>query len=260
MSINNKHLRCGNCNKLFLKSHLKAHEQICRKNTRPNIQNPKQIPKQQQPQPQPQNQLQVYKPKQQVNNSQLMPYYNDSLLNHYFNQYDKMFVKYIENKSVALVGPAQSILNTNNGHIIDKFDMIVRLNKSLPLPDHLKNDIGTRTDIIYNSLNRTDYPGQNNLDTNLYKNHGVSFVCSSYPFNHNVFHDDIANYVYRYKFDIPLKVMNDGKFRNFENSLATRPYTGTCAIMDLLSYPIKHLYITGLDFYETKYISVEYCI
>ena len=37
--------------------------------------------------------------------------------------------------------------------------------------------------------------------------------------------------------------------------LGTRPYTGTCAIMDLLSYPIKYLYITGLDFYQTKYYS-----
>jgi hypothetical protein len=49
--------------------------------------------------------------------------------------------------------------------------------------------------------------------------------------------------------------MDDHKFKNFERMLGTRPYTGTCAIMDLLSYPIKYLYITGLDFYQTKYYS-----
>ena len=49
--------------------------------------------------------------------------------------------------------------------------------------------------------------------------------------------------------------MNDTKFRNFEKILGTRPYTGTCAIMDLLSYPIKYLYISGLDFYQTQYYS-----
>ena len=121
------------------------------------------------------------------------------------------------------------------------------------------DDIGKRTDIVYNSLNTTDFPGENNLNPRLYKKYGVNFVCSSYPFNHNIFHDDIANYVYKYKFDIPLKVMDDLKFRNFEKILGTRPYTGTCAIMDLLSYPIRYLYITGLDFYHTKYYN-EYRI
>ena len=50
----------------------------------------------------------------------------------------------------------------------DKFDLTIRLNKSLPLPTSLKNDIGTKTDIIYNSLNTTDFPGENNLNPKLY--------------------------------------------------------------------------------------------
>ena len=104
-------------------------------------------------------------------------------------------------------------------------------------------------------MNTTDFPGENNLSPQLYKKYGVNFVCTSYPFNHNIFHDDIAQYVYKYKFELPLKVFDDNKFKNFEKMLGTRPYTGTCAIMDLLSYPIKYLYITGLDFYQTKYYS-----
>jgi hypothetical protein len=185
--------------------------------------------------------------------------YNDNMLNHFFNNYDKLFYQFVEGKCIALVGPAQSILGTNKGEIIDKFDLVIRLNKSLPLPQHLKNDIGSRTDIIYNSLNTSDFPGENNLNPKLYKKYGVKFVSSSYPFNHNIFHDDILNYVLKYKFELPLKVINDKKFRNFERMLGTRPYTGTCAIMDILCYPIKYLYITGLDFYQTKYYN-EYRI
>lgn len=181
--------------------------------------------------------------------------YNDNMINHFFKEYEKLFCEFVRDKCIALVGPAQSILETRKGDVIDKFDLIVRLNKSLPLPQDLKDDIGTRTDIIYNSLNTSDFPGQNNLNPKLYKKYGVQFVCSSYPFNHGIFHDDILNYVQRYKFELPLKVMNDMKFKKFEQSLGTRPYTGTCAIMDLLSYPIKYLYITGLDFYHTKYIN-----
>jgi hypothetical protein len=181
--------------------------------------------------------------------------YNDNMMNHFFKEYEKLFIEYVKDKCIALVGPAQSILETNKGQVIDKFDLIVRLNKSLPLPEALKNDIGTRTDIIYNSLNTSDFPGENNLNPKLYKKYGVQFVCSSYPFNHSIFHNDILYYVNKYKFELPLKVMNDLKFKRFEQSIGTRPYTGTCAIMDLLSYPIKYLYITGLDFYHTKYIN-----
>ena len=179
--------------------------------------------------------------------------YNDNVLNHFFKEYDKLFSEFVSGRCIALVGPAESIINTNKGSVIDKFDLIVRLNKSIPIPTKLKDDIGSRTDIIYNSLNTTDFPGQNNLNPRLYKKNGIKFVCSSYPFNHNIFHDDISKYVYKYKFELPLKVMDDLKFKKFENMLNTRPYTGTCAIMDLLSYPIKYLYITGLDFYHTKY-------
>ena len=47
--------------------------------------------------------------------------------------------------------------------------------------------------------------------------------------------------------------MNEKLFYQLQNMLHTRPYTGTCAITDLLNYPIKYLYITGVDFYLTKY-------
>lgn len=225
----NNYSKCTNCKNVFLKSNMKIHEQSCKK---------KEI----------ELQLENYISPEIV-------LYTDNILNHFFKKYDQLFFNFCKDKSVALVGPAQSIIGTLKGDIIDQFDLIVRLNKAIPLPESLKKDIGTRTDIIYNSLNTSDFPGENNLNTKLYKKHGVQFVCTSYPFNHNIFHDDILNYVYRYKFEIPLKAMNDLKFRNFEKMLGTRPYTGTCAIMDLLSYPIKYLYITGLDFYQTKYYS-----
>lgn len=180
---------------------------------------------------------------------------NENMLMFFFKQYDKLFHEYLNGKSVSLVGPAQSIIGTGKGSMIDKFDLVVRLNKSIPLPKNLKEDIGSRTDIVYNSLNTSDYPGQNNLSPRVYKKYGVQFVCSSYPFNNAFFKQDILNYVNRYKFELPFKAMDDIKFNNFEKYLQTRPYTGTCAIMDLLSYPIKHLYITGLDFYQTKYYS-----
>ena len=73
-----------------------------------------------------------------------------------FQKYTELFHSYLDNKTVALVGPAESIYGTNKGHVIDKFDIVVRLNKSVPLPENLQADIGTKTDILYNSLNFLD--------------------------------------------------------------------------------------------------------
>ena len=170
------------------------------------------------------------------------------------NQYSFLFKKFVENKTVAIVGPAKSIIGTGKGKTIDKFDIVIRLNKALPLPMNISKDIGTKTTIIYNSLNVSDYPGQNILDTNLYKQYGVQFVCCSYPYN-GVFVNDINNYINRYQFDLPFRCIENGKYYAFENKIKTRPYTGTSAIMDILSYNIKALYITGIDFYNTPYYS-----
>jgi len=227
------YIKCPTCKNIFLKTYIKIHYETCRGKQDP---------------PKKTMQIEKYVQPELVN-------YNDNMLNHFFNQYDKLFTEFVSGKCIALVGPAQSIIGTGKGEVIDKFDIVVRLNKSIPLPENIGSDIGTKTDVIYNSLNTSDFPGQNNLNQKLYKKYGVQYVCSSYPFNHNIFHDDILNYVQKYKFELPLKVMHDMKFKNFERSLGTRPYTGTCAIMDLLSYPIKYLYITGLDFYQTRYYS-----
>ena len=178
---------------------------------------------------------------------------NENVYIHYFQKYTELFYSYLENKTVALIGPAESIYGTNKGHIIDKFDIVARLNKSIPLPQSLCADIGSKTDILYNSLNTGDYPGQNKFGTELLQNHGVKFLCCPYPFSNSTFKPDILHYIQQYRFSMPFRIFNEKKYYQLENLLQTRPYTGTCAIADLLSFPIKYLYITGLDFYMTKY-------
>lgn len=169
-------------------------------------------------------------------------------------KYTDLFAHYVNGKTVAIVGPANSVVGTNRGSLIDKFDVVIRLNKALPIPKKLMCDIGSRTDIVYNALNTTDFPGQNILDTNFYKQNGVKFVVSPYPLV-NVFFNDIMNYIQRYQFDIPFRTVDTGKYNKFTQQIKTRPYTGTSAIMDILSFNIKALYITGIDFYNTPYYS-----
>jgi len=227
---------CDSCGNYIYKNNFDSHYKECSKiKKKTNIHNKNKY------------QIQKYTPQQTLTVN------SEKMILHFLKKYEEMFAGFVSNKCIALIGPAESILNTGKGHLIDKFDIVVRLNKSIPLPEGISQDIGTKTDIIYNSLNTSDFPGENKLSTKLYKKYGVKFVSSSYPYHHQIFKPDIQNYIYKYNFDIPFKTFDDGKFHALERLLGTRPYTGTCAIADLLSYPIKYLYISGLDFYYSKY-------
>jgi hypothetical protein len=168
--------------------------------------------------------------------------------------YFASFHKFIEGKSIAIVGPSNSIVGRKLGNYIDKHDLIVRLNKSLPIPKNRYIDIGSRTEIIYNSLNTTDYPGENQIHPNFFYQHGIQYLCCSYPSIYP-FKNDIMKFISLNRGLIPFRYLDLELFQKLENILRTRPYTGTCAIVDLLKFNIKKLYITGLDFYATAYYS-----
>ena len=61
---------------------------------------------------------------------------------------------FLDDKTVALVGPAKSIEGLENGDLIDSCDVVVRLNYA-----KIKNtkDSGTRTDVIYYDGSRHNY-------------------------------------------------------------------------------------------------------
>ena len=129
---------------------------------------------------------------------------------------------------------------------------MVRLNKSLPLPQSRFKDIGCRTDILYNSLNTSDFPGENNISEKFFIKNKIQFLCMPYP-NKKPFKNDIKTYLDGCKGVIPFKIMADNTFNNIQTIIGTRPNTGLAAIIDLLKTDLKHLYITGINFYKTLY-------
>ena len=175
--------------------------------------------------------------------------YNTTNINEKYTHY---YHKYLYGKNVALVGPASSIVRTNSGRLIDTFDIVVRLNKSLPLSRRLINDIGSRTDILYNSLNRSDFPGENILDEKFFIKNGLKFLCTSYP-NISPFNSDIRHYLDDSVCKLPFRMVETDLYYKVKNAIHTRPNTGIMAIIDLLNTNLRRLYITGLNFYKTTY-------
>ncbi len=169
---------------------------------------------------------------------------------------EKEFNAFLKGKKVVLVGPAESIRGTNQGSLIDGFDIIVRLNHSVPVPENLKKDIGTRTDILYNCFSESIFePNPNVVEPDIWKVEGVKWVASPYP-------DDLKWSIpllqtfrkANEQAKLPFHIIDKELYTSVEKGLTCRPNTGFAAIVDLLSKDIACLYITGLTFYKGGYL------
>jgi hypothetical protein len=162
------------------------------------------------------------------------------------------FEDFVYNKRVILVGPSSHVLENPSGEWIERFDIIIRLNKSLPIMPELYPFIGRRTDILYNNLNVSDYPGENKIDIEMFLRSGIRHLVSPYP-PIDPFQGDIINFIKMNKGIIPFRHIDLNYYRKIENKLGTRPNTGICAIADILNFKIKELYVTGISFFKKNY-------
>jgi hypothetical protein len=159
----------------------------------------------------------------------------------------QQYTEFLEGKKIALVGPAQSIEGSSNGKKIDDCDIVVRLNYA-----KIKNekDSGSRTDIIY-------YDGSfhNHSDS------GLKFLVCSYPESEWFFESrcrmNVEYYKKAYNHRIMPKELYGELKSNLDTKLKVRPNTGLIAIVDLLKHNIESLFITGVDFYKTAYLSTH---
>jgi hypothetical protein len=167
---------------------------------------------------------------------------------------DIQYNDFLKNKRVVLIAPSKSILKMVQGDHIDSYDIVIRLNKSLPVPKHLYQYIGSKTDILYNNLNLTDFPGENILNMSYLKNN-ISYLCCPYP-PITPFGKDIEYFKkHNTTHNIPFHHINFQFYNSIVNNIKTRPNTGICAILDVLNKDIKELYITGVTFFSDGHYS-----
>jgi hypothetical protein len=163
------------------------------------------------------------------------------------------YVKYLNGKKICIVGPAPSILEIEpeQGQMIEEYDVIVRLNKALPIPTNLTKYLGTRTDVLYNCLNPEPESG-GYIDIS-YLAEEIQWLISPYP-RKPPFEKDIKNFERRNTEIIKFATFDLQWYNSIEKEIKTRPNTGILAILDLLSCEIEELYITGITFFKGGYI------
>jgi len=182
-------------------------------------------------------------------------------------------LSYLQDKTVAIVGPAPYLLGQNKGSIIDSYDVVIRIQHGIPNTD----DYGSRTDIIQSCLNLNYGPPLIQYLKTIDKDKRPKFIICNDTSSQPKSNGDWAcvDEVYEQQFkelDIPFVHLhnNDGTWdrwalyweiypkkhvETFDNNRQTQYSenfnSGYGSINMILRYPIKKLAIFGLDFYNT---------
>lgn len=62
--------------------------------------------------------------------------------------HDQKIFDLLNDKTVALVGPAPTLINSNFGNFIDSFDVVCRVNLGFYVPPEIRKDYGERCDLL----------------------------------------------------------------------------------------------------------------
>lgn len=160
------------------------------------------------------------------------------------------------NKRIVIVGPADYV---NNGNEIDKYDIIIRLNKGYNMKDNGR--YGSRTDLLYHVVNQhrenggllKDFSNKTHIRfiyPILKPSQNTSFKNIGTIRDYLIIKHQIESNKLSFK---QLSIINKDDYEKMENLCDSRPNGGLATILDLLNYDIKELYITGFTLFSTNY-------
>lgn len=171
-----------------------------------------------------------------------------------YGKLDGAFSSLVRDKTIAVVGPAPYTANVDLVEEIESRDLVVRINRGFPVNEEMKKHVGERTDIHY-----TVGPWiKRNMDT-YFKNiteTPIKFMSLTYPRKLKSEENSVKKKLM--SCGVGYKKVSNLDFSNFIAILKARPSTGNMAILDLLAYPIKELYICGVTFYMDGFYYENY--
>jgi len=161
---------------------------------------------------------------------------------------------FLKNKRIALIGPSQSVEGSLMGNYVDSYDIVVRMirpsNPTFLIPDRLKLDIGTKTDVVYSNFDIPNCPDLKYF--NYLKKQGVKYINSTRPVQEIPIYSHIKNHIISSGMlynNPPIE-----KYNKWSSKLKSSPHSGFCILLDILSFDIKELYILGYSFHKDSCI------
>jgi len=163
------------------------------------------------------------------------------------------FSQFVDGKTVAIVGPATTIVGSKQKDKIESFDLVVRMNKALPIPADMEIDTGSRCDLFYHCMSERPEEG-GKIDEKVLVDAGVKWFCSPYP-EMEIFAKDFVSFREKHaNMPIPFHSIGRNLFEWLRDTTGTRPNTGMCLIADLLQSGASGIYVTGFTFFKTQYV------
>jgi len=182
------------------------------------------------------------------------PHYGSPILPYSQENDFKELNKYFEGKTVAIVGPAPSLIGKNKGEEIDNYDIVCKVGWMYNMKDI--NNYGKRMDVLFNGC----FPDADPI--NKFKNlkNVICPIKPCFPGIRDVHNRDIWKHYNYLKKNLPnINFYNIGLLScEFDNIAKTRATLGTFAINYLLHSTIKELGIYGFTWYNNESYHPEY--
>ena len=185
---------------------------------------------------------------------------------------DEQFADLISGKRVAYVGPSPYLMGSGNGSKIDDYDIVVRIQGAIFEPE----DYGSKTHVIQSCLNANYGPALekhlSELSSDDYPKYLMCNDTNARPLPDGRWGTVLAEYdSYLKKYGIPITHLKNEddtwdrwalywelyaksyveKFSGIGYTVNSANFnSGYGALNMLCRYPIKELYITGIDFYN----------
>ena len=159
-------------------------------------------------------------------------------------------------KKIAIVGPADSAFEVENGKKIDSFDYVVRINKA-PGTWNSTNEkfIGTKTDIWFHSFFENKISGGGPLSREIMNTREISKIINprtSFDAYRRTF-----NFFRKYGRPENTKICHlpIGFYKSIDQNFpeGLRPTVGFTALVSALESACEELFITGFTFFKTPY-------
>ncbi len=157
------------------------------------------------------------------------------------------YFDYLRDKSVVLVGPAAYLTGLNRGGEIDDYDIVVRMNNWVYVPESDKKDLGSRTDVLYHRLASVGFPKAD--DIKLWEDINIQWVVTKSQGT------DTRSKKFKQLIDgKKFKWTNaEQTFNALKKQINRAPNMAVVAMVHLFEAPIKSLMVMGCDFYATGY-------
>lgn len=153
----------------------------------------------------------------------------------------------VRGKNVIVVGPAGYLMDSGLGQWIDSFDVVVRLNWGVPVPEGLEQHVGSRTDILYKRLLKLGKIDA--IDIEEFLAAGLKHIVAV-----DRLQDSADMKVFKETIGDRIPWSTGGHVRqHLRQLLGTSPLIGVIAIEHLLNTEAKSVTVTGCDFYQSGY-------